>query len=202
MDPTWEKTAKGLSLEAQWKALYDKTRPLRHKLKAIWKGGGFQGQKKLLGILKDLGVKSFLDCGCADFHWLSKLDWTGIDYLGVDIVPDLIEQNKEKFPDLKFACWNIVKKIPTDFDMIFIRDVFTHLQLVDGLKIIENIKSSGSRYLMASSSSKDINHDTSCLVLYPRNLRIEPFNLPDPIKKIPDKQTPGYYMGIWKIDEI
>jgi hypothetical protein len=201
MDENWRKEVEHLPLEEQWHMLYKWTKPIRAEGKAIWKGGWGIDRKTLIDMLKSLGVKKIIDCGCADHHWLSKMDWTGIDYLGIDIVPELIEQNKKNFPDKNFQVGNIVNEIPTG-DIIFIRDVFTHLKLEDCLQVVENVKRSGSKYLMISSSSGKENLDTSCLILYPRNLRIEPFNFPDPILTIKDKGKEGYYMGIWDIDEL
>ena len=207
MDENWKKEIENLPLEEQWHRLYLKTKPLRAPGKAMWKGGGIPHQDYLLKIFNNLGIKNFIDCGCADFFWLSKLDWTGINYLGIDIVPELIEQNKKMFPGFHFVNINIVKEFPNFVykngnRMIFIRDVFTHLQLADCLKIIENVKNSGAQYLMISSSSVNVNNDNTCLVIYPRNLRIKPFNFPEPLMTIKDKGKEGYYMGIWNINEL
>ena len=81
-----------------------------------------------------------------------------------------------------------------------------HLQLSDCLKIIENIKKSGSKYLMASTSSTiEENAETSCIILKFRNLFTKPFNFPEPIKFIFDKKNKfggDHIMGIWEIDEL
>src|SRR5688572_773801 len=58
-------------------------------------------RKELPGFLKSLGIKSMLDAPCGDCNWISKIDLSNIDYTGVDIVPELIESNKKKYPDKK-----------------------------------------------------------------------------------------------------
>jgi len=202
MEKKWEAMSKGQSLEKQWHKLYKRTKPIRAKGKAIWKGGFGMSYKKLRDIFDKLKIKSVLDCGCADHHWLSKFDWTGIEYMGIDIVPELIGQNKKNFPDKTFINANIVEYNLPKIDLIFIRDVFTHLRLKDCLQIVENVINSGSKYLMISSSSGNINHNSRCLVLNPRNLKIDPFNFPEPIHSIKDKGKEGYYMGVWRVDEL
>ena len=42
-------------------------------------------------LLRSLGVTSLLDAGCGDTNWLPDLG--GIGYVGVDIVPDAIEES-------------------------------------------------------------------------------------------------------------
>jgi len=202
MEKTWEEEAKGKSLEKQWYKLYKRTKPKRLPGRAIWKGGFGMSYQRVRDIFEIFEIKSVLDCGCADHHWLSKLDWTGIEYTGIDIVPELIKKNKKNFPEKTFINANIVEYDLQKVDLIFIRDVFTHLQLKDCLQIIENAIKSGSTYLMASSSSVEENPETRCLILNPRNLRIDPFNFPEPVHTINDKGKPGYYMGVWEIDEL
>jgi SAM-dependent methyltransferase len=203
MELKWEEEAKGLPLEEQWHKLFQRNSKTRGDNKAIWNGGGIPEQNNILSdIFKEFNIRSFLDCGCADHHWLSKFDWDGIDYTGIDIVPELIEKNRKNFPDKKFMVGNLTKFSIPKSDMVFIRDVFTHSKLGDIKKIIENIKESGSTYLMASTSETDFNNETSCIIMMPRNLMIEPFNFPDPVKFIEDKGKEGHIMGIWRIEQL
>jgi len=204
MELKWQEEVKSLTLQEQWRKLYERNKLARPVWKAIWGGGAIPEQERLYDIFEEFDIKSFLDCGCADFHWLSKLDWTGIDYMGVDIVPELIRQNKRRFPDFKFKIENLVKMTMPKKDMVFIRDVFSHLNFKNCLEIIKNIKASGSRYLMASTQTAiKENIDTSCIVLQFRNLMIEPFNFPEPIKFISDKASDqNHVVGIWEIDGL
>ena len=50
----------------------------------------------LPNFLKDLEIESILDGPCGDFNWMAKtLDFSKISYLGVDVVPKIILNNKK-----------------------------------------------------------------------------------------------------------
>src|SRR4051812_29418167 len=59
---------------------------------------------KLPGALRQLGVSRLLDLPCGDFNWLKEADLSGIDYIGGDIVPQLVETNTAAYvsPSRKF----------------------------------------------------------------------------------------------------
>ena len=48
----------------------------------------------LQGLLKKLGVRTVLDLGCGDWQFSRLIDWSGIDYVGIDVVPSVIEKNQ------------------------------------------------------------------------------------------------------------
>src|SRR5215475_11749496 len=54
-------------------------------------------------LLRDLRATSLLDAGCGDFNWLRLVDLPVEQYLGVDIVPELVEQNSRRHADAKHA---------------------------------------------------------------------------------------------------
>ena len=45
---------------------------------------------------------SIVDVGCGDWQMSAAIDWTGIKYLGVDLVPNVIAENRRRFtaPDV------------------------------------------------------------------------------------------------------
>src|SRR5688572_29099232 len=45
---------------------------------------------ELSGLFRKLGVASLLDAPCGDAGWINQAD-LGVRYVGIDIVPDLIE---------------------------------------------------------------------------------------------------------------
>lgn len=211
MDKQWIKEVESLSLREQWKKLYD--RKIKYSYVGLW-GKGTNLNKKygllsaeLPNIFKELNIKTFLDCGCGNFFWLNKIKWNGVNYLGVDIVPELIESNKKNYPDFKFDCVNIVEEeIPT-VDMVFVRSVFIHLENKDIIKALANIKRSGSKYLMATTSpNMPDNVDTKYLMLRKRSLTKPPFNLPNPLRYVKEhyeEQLNSFTcMGIWEVSKL
>ena len=211
MDKVWKNRVKKMSVRQQWDTLYKDKKKVQ-KDHSIWGPGNvYRNSKKLVELLpellENLQITSFVDVGCGDFMWLSQLDWSRIDYTGLDIVAGLMEDNKKNYPGFEFRQFNLIEDKCPKADMIFVRSVFIHTSIKDCQKMIENIKNSGSKYLMASTLPYvDKNLDTSCLWLVKRNLEIEPFNFPEPDYLLPEMDRESgeinNYMGVWKIDDL
>jgi hypothetical protein len=61
------------------------------------------------------------------------MDWSGIDYLGLDIVASLIETNQRRFgaPNIRFAAADIVRDELPPADLLIVKDVLQHLSNAD-----------------------------------------------------------------------
>jgi 2-polyprenyl-3-methyl-5-hydroxy-6-metoxy-1,4-benzoquinol methylase len=176
-------------------------------------GSSLHNNQKLLSMMYDFfknsNIKSILDYGCGDFNWMKHFDFESIEkYLGVDIVEEMIIQNRENYETekIKFKKLNIIDDyIKEKFDAILCKDVLFHLSYEDALSVIDNIKKSGSTYLLSTTFIDFINKDINTGQWRPINLEIEPFNLGEPIiiwKNIEDKKE-GWItksIGIWKIN--
>lgn len=74
-------------------------------------------------------ISSVVDFGCGDWQSSSLVNWTGICYYGIDIVPNLIAENNEKFgiPDrVTFSCTNEHLLDLPDADLLVAKDVLQH----------------------------------------------------------------------------
>lgn len=129
-------------------------------------------------LIQRLGIKSMLDIPCRDFSWMREVVKDGIDYTGADIVADVVEHNRAAFPGTKFELLDITRSSLPKVDLVFVRDCLGHLSDANVLKALDNIRRSGSRYLLATSFTKY--HDNPdiedggwrCI-----NLMIQPFHL-------------------------
>lgn len=162
----------------------------------------------ICSIIKQTNVKKVVDLGCGDCNWMSKIiTSTGIEYTGYDIVAELITQNTAKYPDLTFATRDITSDAMEQFDMAIARDVFVHLPFLDILRIIEIIKLSNTRYLLANGFSNDTNTDIQAGDWRRINLRRYPFMF-EPVKALKeqsddaDKEVLLYDLNNISIDEI
>lgn len=75
-------------------------------------------------------VKSVLDIGCGDWQSTRLVDWTGITYLGIDVVPEVILRNHFRFGhrrNLTFTCADAFDgwRLP-DADLILCKDLLQH----------------------------------------------------------------------------
>ena len=146
--------------------------------------------KNFSKIINDYNIKSLLDMPCGDFLWIHKIiKERNIDYLGIDIVEELIEKNKIKYKNknFNFENHNIINfSTNKEFDLILIRDLFIHIKNFDISKIIQNVKRMNFRYVALNSYDNKINKDVIVGQHRKINLLIEPFNLKPPIYSFKD----------------
>jgi len=210
MDNQWRAEVGRLTKAEQWEVLYKRTMPDNND--SLWHSSlskrGYSNLIEVLPkVLKMFNIKSFVDIGCSNRFWISTLDWDGIEYTGYDIVKGIVEANKKKYPQHNFACKNLIRDRCPKADMIFIRDVLIHCSLKECKRILENIKASGSIYMMASTRPDiKLNVESMCIWKKLRNLLIDPFDLVEPMFMIPEIKNWGGmtndYMGIWEIDKL
>jgi SAM-dependent methyltransferase len=98
-------------------------------------------------FLRDRNVKSVVDLGCGDWTSTRLINWSGVDYLGVDIVPDLVERNRKEFgrPGVRFAVSNFVDEALPPADLAICKEVLQHLPQGDVEKVLAKL----SAYRMA-----------------------------------------------------
>lgn len=109
---------------------------------------------ELRKLFNDLSIKTVLDVPCGDFNWMKNLDFSHINYIGGDIVVDLINKNKTNFgenPNVHFQVIDITETDLPKVDLIICRDCLVHLSYKDIKKAISKIKQSNSGFLLATS---------------------------------------------------
>jgi hypothetical protein len=80
-------------------------------------------------LIADKNIATMVDLGCGDFAVGSQIDRKRINYIGIDIVENLIEFNIGRFSDehTSFVCLNAVENVLPDGDLCAIRQVLQHL---------------------------------------------------------------------------
>ena len=104
-------------------------------------------------ILEKFNIKKLFDAPCGDFNWMSQvLKSVEIDYLGSDIVKDLIVSNKKYENDkIKFSKLDIiVDKLPVS-DLMICRDCLFHFSYKDIFLFLNNFLSSDIKYILLTS---------------------------------------------------
>lgn len=161
-------------------------------------------------LLKKLDVKEFIDAPCGDFYWMQHVILNGINYTGIDIVGDIIRENKKKYKSdqRKFICKNIIADKLPKAELILIRDCWVHLSYEDIFSCIDNLKKNKIQYLLTTSFiNLSLNKELEG-IWRPLNLEIEPFNFPQPIQIINENCTEdsGNYSDksllLWEISKL
>ncbi|MBL4774797.1 MAG: class I SAM-dependent methyltransferase [Mariprofundus sp.] len=167
-------------------------------------------RKHLPGLFKEMGVQSILDIPCGDWHWMKDVD-IDVIYTGADIVPEMIQRNKESYESewCHFDVLDMTRDQLPEVDLIFSRDVLVHLSYEDIIAAISNMKSSGATYLLTTTFiDRASNFDIPTGHWRPINLQKAPFNFPAPIKIIDEKCTEGdgswgdKSLALWKLSDL
>lgn len=161
-------------------------------------------RKELPKLLGEYGITSMLDAPCGDFYWMRHVALK-VSYLGVDIVPEMISENINKYGPM-FVCLNIMSAQLPKADLIFCRDLFGHFPYEDIKKIIKNFKKSGSKYLLVTHFPGAPNQDIQMGGFRSMDLCKEPFNFPKPLALIEEREKAldKYLktMGLWKLEDL
>jgi hypothetical protein len=162
----------------------------------------------LPALLQELHCKSVLDVPCGDFFWMSLVEMD-VDYIGGDIVDELIELDQEKYGSnvRRFMHLDVLEGVLPQVDLIFCRDLLVHLSYGHIRRALKNIKDSGSTYLLTTTFvGRDKNKDIPTGKWRPINLLLPPFSFPAPLRLIDEKCPNEIYrdkhLGLWKTADI
>jgi SAM-dependent methyltransferase len=80
-------------------------------------------------FMETRGVKSVVDLGCGDFRVGAGLQASGRQYVGVDIVEELVAQNQARYgnANVSFRCLDLIADELPDADICLMRQVLQHL---------------------------------------------------------------------------
>jgi SAM-dependent methyltransferase len=88
----------------------------------------------LAGFLRQRDVRSVVDLGCGDWTSTRLIDWSGIDYLGLDVVPEVVQANRQRHarPGIRFDVADLASDDPLPpADLAICKDVLQHLPIAD-----------------------------------------------------------------------
>ena len=167
--------------------------------------------KNLPLVFQKFSINSMLDIPCGDFNWMQNIDLSKMKYTGADIVKEIVHTNnvKHNAQNINFIQLNLIEDPLPKVDLIFCRDCLVHFSFSDFLSSIENIKKSGSKYLMTTTfTNQRSNKDIHTGGWRPLNLKLAPFNFPHPTYLLNEKCTEmdGLFsdksLGIWNIADL
>lgn len=102
-----------------------------------WEGGSGVGSAPdatqpyrdvLAEILAASDVRSVVDVGCGDWQLGSLVDWSGVDYLGLDVVPEVVARNAARFgkQGVRFSVLDGRQEALPAADLLLAKDVLQH----------------------------------------------------------------------------
>jgi len=173
---------------------------------------------ELPGLLRDYGVKTFLDAPCGDWRWMQEVDLTGIDYIGADISLELIEDVRTRFarPGLRFEHLDVTSDSLPKADLMMCRDCLFHLKNRFRWGFFRNFAASEIPYLLMTMHHLQGNRPLGEVGRFSAfSPMAEPFNFPAPLAMVHEGfddlpqdwskiEKPWHYksMGLWTRDHV
>jgi hypothetical protein len=166
----------------------------------------------LPGLVADLNVTTLVDAPCGDFYWMQECDLAVDMYIGIDIVPELVETNSLRYgrPGRGFQVCDLVNGAIPHSDLILCRDCFVHLTSDEVRAAVRNFQRSASTYLLTTTfCDLQVNDDLDQPGGWrPLNLEVAPFNFPPPLRLINegcsefDGRYPDKSLGLWRLADL
>ena len=156
-------------------------------------------------LLQELNAETLIDAACGDFNWMRYVDLGSIKYLGVDIVPALIDRNRQLYQTNQrtFAVHDITRDRLPDADVILCRDCLIHLSFKSIKATISNFKQTNATHLLCTTHTT-VTENLDCLDGSWRNINLllPPFNFPQPVKSLVENAELGKCIGVWRLKEL
>jgi hypothetical protein len=157
-------------------------------------------------LFEKFNIKSILDIPCGDFNWMRIVDLSNIDYVGADLVTEIVNDNKLKYPKKQFIELDLIDGQLPYADLILIRDCLVHFPNDLVFKSLYNICLSDCKYMLVTTFPDHVNiKDIEMGKWRALNLEAEPFNFPKPIFIINEGlvgDASDKSMALWTVEEI
>jgi hypothetical protein len=169
-------------------------------------------RERLPGLLNELGVRSMLDAPCGDHRWMASLDLDLERYVGMDIVPSIVEPLQQRYHGdarRSFVLADVTRDALPRCDLILSRDCLVHFSFATLDQAMRNLKASGATWLATTTFPElERNEDIEDADWRPLNFEHPPFRWPAPLEVINERCTEagGAYadksLALWRLDDL
>ncbi len=158
---------------------------------SVWGAGSGTGssdaatrpyRRFLQDFLRRHRIRSVVDIGCGDWRFSQLIDWSGVDYLGLDASETALGLARRfERPGVSFRCADVTRDDLPPADLLIAKDVLQHWSRADILKLLPQL----SRFrhaLVTNGFPPKLLHKTNsgfrtCAGYRPVDLARRPFNL-------------------------
>lgn len=162
-------------------------------------------------LLASLGVRTLLDVPCGDGDWIATMPLPGADYIGGDLLPELVERNKARHaaPGRRYLTIDLLTTPLPSADLLLCRDCLVHLSFADAALALGNIRRSPVTWLLTTTFPDEReNRDITTGDWRPLNLERPPFGFPPPAGLLVEECTEGNglfrdkSLGLWRVRDL
>lgn len=162
-------------------------------------------------VFRRLRARALVDAPCGDFTWMEHVDLTGIDYIGGDIVPTIVETNNRLHSSetRRFVHLDLTRDPLPAADVLLCRDCLVHLSYANIKAVLANVARSRIRYLLTTSfPGRNDNYDVADGDWRALDLQAPPFSFPEPVLAIVEEceEEEGTYadksLVAWRVADL
>jgi hypothetical protein len=157
-------------------------------------------------ILDLFYIKSLVDAPCGDYNWIQRLDYSFEKYIGIDVVPELIDSLRQHQSNgRRFQYGNIITDILPVADAVLCRDCLVHFSFNDAMSALANFRLAGFRYALLTTFPGRENADIKTGNWRPIDMSGAPFLLGEPLTLMrerphnPEDKYNDKHLGLWRL---
>lgn len=150
------------------------------------------------------GIKSVVDVGCGDFHWMQGIDFDGMEYDGFDVVKKFVDglQETHARPNIRFHHADALEAPLPEADLYICKDVLNHYPVEMGLRLMSRMKDSAKYF--AALTFPDCPTESGRIALgswWFIDLAKPPFDLGEPVAFVAARETrtPKRVFALWNL---
>jgi SAM-dependent methyltransferase len=154
----------------------------------VWGKGSGEGsaeeltreyRKFLHNFLRANRIRSVVDLGCGDWQFSRHMDWSGIEYCGVDVSSVVLEATRSfSAPNIRFQEMNGIEGALPPADLLICKDVVQHWSNADIARLFPRLN--GFRFALITNAFHPAiteNQDIATGEFRPLNLLAKPFDI-------------------------
>lgn len=138
-------------------------------------------------------IHRVVDIGCGDWQFFRLMDWSGVEYLGVDVVDSVVAQNNRCFSSehVRFELQDVLTWTIPPTDLVLVKDVLQHWpnelirQFIGHLLMVPRVLITDTYVSDVSSihaphehTDRSLNADIALGGMRPVDLARHPFDMP------------------------
>lgn len=132
-------------------------------------------------FLSDMQIKSVVDLGCGDWQFSELIDWSNVEYLGLDCVKSLIHTNETNFggDNISFKYFDGSKEMLKEKgDLLIVKDVLIHWTNEEVSFFLKHLSQLDFKYILITNQigKENLNSDIQTGQFRNIDINSEPFN--------------------------
>lgn len=160
-------------------------------------------------LFRYFNVQTFVDAPCGDWNWMQHVDLSGVQYIGLDIVDQIVAQNQAQHqrPKVMFGVADITSDRLPPGDLLMVRDCLFHLKSDLVWAFLMNFAAADIPFLFTTCYENPENTDIENGRFRELNLQAAPFGLERSIVVLREPREwwgnfSDRFMGVWSRAQV